>query len=814
MKLGYVCAAWLAGIGLAMWSAPVWVSAGAILAFAVVSFAAVLIWRRRALIVLLCFVALLGGVARFESSVPAIDPSTLGYYNEMGTVRLRGVIGNAPEAGAGNTELVLRVSDIDAGDGWCRVSGSVLVYAPRYPSSSVLPPDASREPPFYRYGDVLEMWGALETPPMVRGFDWESHLRRQGISSVLRYPSSMEFIDTGRGSWPLTWVYSARNGLSKSLETGISEPQSSVARAILLGQRGSMPESVREEFSRTGMSHVVAISGLHVGILGGMAVGLGAFLFGRRRPTYFILAVAAIWLYATLTGLHAPAVRAAIMASLWLFAGWVGRPRSALPALLLAAALMSGLKPSIVGDVSFQLSFAAMAGLILLTPGLQSFGRRWSRSTEDRASLSGMVVDSAAVTTGAVLATLPIVAYYFNTVSLVTLPANLVALPALPGAILGSAVAGVSGLVWEPLAHVVGWVAWLHLTWITEVAGFFADLPFASVEARAGAGFVWAYYCVLGASILGWRYRRWMKACWESLRSELARLHSVSSRVPARYALLPPAIICALVWTAAVTMPDDRLHVYFLDVGQGDAILVQRGHTQILIDGGPASEEICLELGDKLPFWDRTIELAVLTHADADHLTGLVEVVRRYDVERVLTNGRECDSAACAELERLIDSQASKSLVVRAGDTVVVGGDMKLEVLHPPATLMDYTSSGTNNNSVVLRLVYGDFRLLLTGDIFVEAESCILDDRYSLDSTVLKVAHHGSDTSSCPEFLEAVDPQVAVISVGRDNDFGHPSPAVLQRIRDVVGADMVFTTADHGTIDLVTDGTRIWARTD
>ena len=209
------------------------------------------------------------------------------------------------------------------------------------------------------------------------------------------------------------------------------------------------------------------------------------------------------------------------------------------------------------------------------------------------------------------------------------------------------------------------------------------------------------------------------------------------------------------------------------------AILIQKGQQQVLIDGGPDPERISLELGERLPFWDRTIELVILTHPEADHVTGLVEVLRRYGVGQVVTSGQVSETSVYAEWDRLIDEKGVKRSVARAGQTITLADGMVLEVLHPRLDPHQSTSSDVNNNSVVARLVFSDFSLLLTGDIFEAVERDLLENRPGVQSTALKVAHHGSDTSSCEEFLAGVDPQVAVVSAGADNPFGTARPCRL-----------------------------------
>ena len=503
------------------------------------------------------------------------------------------------------------------------------------------------------------------------------------------------------------------------------------------------------------------------------------------------------------------------MITLWLVAYYIGRPRSALHWLLLAAAVMIGIQPSIVGDVSFQLSFGAMAGILLLSPQFQSWSRRVLGIKEGHRRYLGFVTDSLSFTLGAVIMTLPIIAYYFHQISLVALPANFFALPALPFAIGTAALVAVIGLFAAPLAQILGWVAWLFLGYVIEVSKFFANLPFASVELReVDASFVWGYYAVLGAALLIGTGRSVMGEAIRKVKTFMIYAGTSFRRVPVKLLVIPLFIVAVLIWIAAVTTPDNRLHVFFLDVGQGDAILLQKGHQQVLIDGGPDAERICLELGDKLPFWDRIVETVISTHADADHLTGLVEVVERYEVKSILSSGIESDSLVYGEWLRQINEAGIDRTVVQAGQCIALDDDIVLEVLHPPQDTLQGTVSDSNNNSLVLRLEFGDFSLLLTGDIFEEAERYLLDRRFSLNSVALKVPHHGSDTSSCPAFLSTVEPQLAVISVGAENEFGHPSPEVVGRLIEAVGEDNLYLTSEHGTIELITDGERLWVKTE
>lgn len=278
--------------------------------------------------------------------------------------------------------------------------------------------------------------------------------------------------------------------------------------------------------------------------------------------------------------------------------------------------------------------------------------------------------------------------------------------------------------------------------------------------------------------------------------------------------LIPPLLLAAiLVWAAVLTTPDDNLHVSFLDVGQGDAILIQTpSHQNILIDGGPSPQTIDLELGEKLPFWDRTIDLMISTQPQADHITGLVEVLQRYKVKQVLEPGVPYNSCVYQEWLKLIEEKEIKHDVAKAEQEVDLGSGIKIEVLNPPDEFFKGTSADVDNNGVVLRLSWGEVSFLFTADIRWEGEFELIKQRANLRSTVLKVAHHGSKTSTTPQFLSVVDPQIAVISVGANNTFGHPNPEVVARLRERLGEDSIYLTSENGTIEFITDGEKLWVK--
>jgi len=759
--------------------------------------------KRNLVVAGLCLLALLGGALRFPSSLPKVDEHSLCFYNGKGVAEIQGMVTEEPDIRSRFCQLRFAAREININSTRKEITGVALIRAPRYSG--------------YHYGDVLQVTGEPKTPEPFNDFDYKSYLAQQGIYSVIYYPK-IELLDSGKGFKPLQWLYSFRESFSDSLARALPEPQCSLAQGILLGIRGNIPYSLNQAFSRTGTAHLLAISGLHISIIVGMMLSLAILAFGRQRSIYIWLALLAIWLYALLTGMRPPVIRGAIMGSLFLMAEFLGRQRSAITALAFAAAVMVGIQPQILWSVSFQLSFLAMAGLIFLYPYFQTWGRKGVTALfgdrETLIAIGSMVTDAFAITLAAIVAVWPLIAYNFGVVSLVALPATFFSLPALPAIIVTAALVAFAGLFAPLLAQVLGWLAWLFLSYLLLVIRGFDALPYSSLEVTTVFSWqVWGYYILLVVAMAFFSRRKQLAGSFSKLASGVKGI--APSRLPKKWLIPPLLMIAILVWSVVLTMPDDKLHVSFLDIGQGDAILIQTpAHQNILIDGGPDPQKIGLELSKKLPFWDRTIDLMISTQPQADHITGLVEVLQRYKVRQVLDPDVSYDSLICQQWLELVEQKGIKRDIARGGQEIDLGHGIGIEVLNPPPELFQGTSHDVDNNGVVLRLVWGKVSFLFTADIRQEAEFELIGQRANLRSTVLKVAHHGSNTSTSPQFLAAVDPEVAVISVGADNPFGHPSPEVVEGLKEKLGEGKVYLTSENGTIELITDGERLWMKAD
>lgn len=722
---------------------------------------------------------LLLGVGRFLLAQPHIDATHIAAYNGAGQVTVEGVVSGYPDRRPLYANLRVRAEHLTLSDGvTLPVHGTVLVNAPLYPQA--------------HYGDRIVVRGSLEEPPVFDTFSYKDYLARQNIHTLLRR-AEVAIIAPHQGNPVLDALFRFKDYALARLLAILPEPQASLQAGILLGVESGIPDSLDAAFAATGTSHIVAISGFNITIIAGVFAQLARRVGGRRTEAW--LALTGVGVYAVLVGGSAAVLRAAFMGGVVIFARLSERRIHGPTSLAAAALAMTLLDPWVLWDVGFLLSFAATAGLIFYTEPLTCVFRRGLArftSPERAERLVGLLSDALIVTLAAQITTTPIILAIFKRLSLVTLLTNFLILPAQSLVMLCGGSALLLALVWLPLGQLAGWAAWVFLTYTIDVVYATARIPYASVPVgHVTRPLVWGYYLLLGLITL-----------WLSAPAATRWRWAVQARRAARWQWVSAAVAVILLGAYAVTLPDGRLHVYVLDVGQGDALFVQtpRGR-QILIDGGPDPTRLLSALGHCMPFWDRRLDLVVLTAPTDERLTGLVPALERYRVDYVLQGAWTESGALQAHWDELLTALPADSLgALHAGDSWALDDGVTLEVLWPPPETA---------GPLVLRLVYGDTAMLLPGGATTTVEEGLVA-RYgpALRSAVLALPRHGAETSSTPAFLEAVAPEQVAISVGAENRSGDPAPTVLARVLD---AD-VYRTDQQGTLEFVLDGTTVQAR--
>lgn len=677
-----------------------------------------------------------------------------------------------------------------------------------------------RGPPYLRYGDTLRLSGELERPEPIGDFDYAAWLESQGISGVL-WSREIETVGAGGGNWAVWVLHGLRSRLASSLQRSIRSPESGLAQALLLGIRSELPAAVKDSFRTAGMSHLLAISGLHVGIVLALSLGVGVAMLGKGNPWAILCSTVVVWLYAVMSGLDPPVVRAAIMGTLALAQGLTGRGMRGLTALVLAAGVMVCVEPALLQSLSFQLSFTAMAGVIVGLPLITLTGNALAvlaggsegPTTRWVHYVLTLLIASVVISTTTTLATVPLIAMHFGEIPLMSVPATILAMPAMPVALVTSAITAVSGIALPWVSPALGVSAWAPVTWIIVVAQ--AMPPLMAPADWLTPQIAVAWYAALAALVLLMSSRRMRRIASAFRRGPRWRPSGVAGVllgvVPV--ALLGTILLLTQVWD---TRSDGLLHVHVLDIGQGDAILlVTPQGRQLLVDGGPDPRAMLNELGRLLPAGDRSLDAVVVTHLDSDHAGGLLGILDRYDTDLVLQGSANEESALYHQWQSVIDQRGHPTARVQAGHRIRMDSGVALEILNPPAgTLPRAIDHSANNLSVVMRLSYGDVSFLLAGDIEKDVETHLVQTAGErLQSDVLKVAHHGSRTSTSVPFLQAVEPKSAVISAGANNRYGHPHPDVMERLAEAVDGSNLLVTSRDGAVEFVTDGTGLWVNT-
>ena len=644
-------------------------------------------------------------------------------------------------------------------------------------------------------------------------FDWAAHLRRRGMAG--EYLAD-RVRPTGERRAGLAGVLDRmRERAERAVAAGMSTGDASLARGMVLGQDEEIAESVRQDFRDSGLAHILAVSGQNVMLLAALALPLlaGAGL-GPRGRGLALLALIAI--YVPLAGAGPSLQRAGVMGAAGVAAMTLSRPASRWYALFLAAIVTLALNPRACGDPGWQLSFAAVVGILLLGPPLRE-ALRWLANAGPGAGRRGVphngrprwaqafvdgLAEGGALTIAATVATAPLLAHHFGTVSVASLPANLLALPAVaPAMWLGMVKAALGQLAIvipaaDTLAQTLGPLAAVPIGYLKLLAARFADIPGGQLllplfgppaVALAYAGLAAASAVIVRrASRLGPR------------AEEVAALWRRRPRLQ-RQAAAAAALTLVCLATVAVLRgpgPPGELTVRFLDVGQGDATLVQHPDgTALLFDGGPPEGGVARLLRKA---GVRRLGLVVATHASRDHHGGLADVLARYPVDVLLDGG---DGTADRDFRALLARAAGRGVrIVRAlAPMRLRTGGLTVDVLSPAPRPPGPAPEDPNPRAVVAVVRSGGFELFLSAD----AESESLAPLELPDVDAMKVPHHGSADPGLPEVLERLRPELAGIEVG-PNTYGHPTPATLAALRNA--GVRTFRTDRHGTVSLTIDG--------
>lgn len=657
------------------------------------------------------------------------------------------------------------------------------------------------------------------------GFDYKRHMAFKGISGTAYVTGDeirIEKNETNINAKRL--IEYARNKFSDVIDSAAAVGEASVLKALLIGDQNFISTEVRENFNRTGTGHILAISGLHIGIVATVSFLLFKYILSFfnlflqnawTRKGAAILSIIPVIIYGLLAGMSPSTQRAVIMVAVFLTSFLIEKENDVINTLAVAAMLILILHPPSLFLISFQLSFLSVLFIIL---GMEHtlYKRNRQDFTDEgwREKLQRKIAAFFLVSFFAVLGTLPVVMYYFNQVSLVGLAANCIVVPFIGFAVVPL---GLLSFFMYPAGSVAS--LWLIKTCSIilnislEFINYFAKLPFAAVKTVTPSFFEIAwYYLLLGAVFFI------LKGKERKKESDRGVLNQIKRRAPfiAIIVLIIAGYADIWYWLDKRFLQKD-LKVTVIDVGQGTSALLELpwGHN-VLVDGGGFSDNSVFDVGQKIiaPFlWRKkikTVDTIVLSHPNSDHLNGLLYIAENFNVKEIWANGEAAESLGYGRLLEIIKEKniRMEEFTETRRDKNING--IMFKILYPEPHFKEKKEKWRkgDNNSLVLKAAFGSKSFLFTGDIKAKGEHELVKTAgSSLNSTVLLVPHHGSKSSSTQEFVDQVAPEIAVIPVGWKNRYKFPHPEVLERYKS--GKCRILRTDENGAITMSTDGVSI-----
>ena len=711
--------------------------------------------------------SLLFGAFRYQLYLPRFSPGFIAWYNDTGgTMVVEGVVVRPPESRDSYTSLIVQVRQLFPQENptYIPVKGRLL--------AQVLPGED------WHYGDYVRLVGQLVTPPESEDFSYRKYLSLQRVFSLMQRPAATR-LDQGQGNPLLAVIYHLRERAVVTVYRLYPDPEASLLAGILLGSESGIPLAVQEAFKVTGTSHIIAISGANITVL----VALFSTLFRRVLKRWWNLLgmILFIIFYTILVGGDATVVRAAIMGSLSLIAVQLGRRQDGVNLLAIAALGMALIKPDILWDVGFQLSFFATLGMVLFSePFSEAFTRLASRfiPTNLLDRLVGPVSEYLLFTLAAQLFTLPIIVYHFQRLSLVSLLANPLILPAQPPVMALGGLSVLVGLLIRPLGQGIAYLAWPFVAYTIRLVEWMAGFPLASLS----VGHISLFWIIVSIGMLlllavtGKRLRDWLPA----LRPAVL--------------LTGLTLLTLLTWRVASSAPDGRLHITLFDVGEGDALLIQTpAGRSLLVNGGPSTSRLSDSLGRRLPV-DRRLDWLVVAAPIDEQLAALPGVLDRYPPAQVLWAGTTAASRSARLLqEKLVTSRIPVTLA-ETGQELDLGQGASLRLL----------IQGEQGGIFVLE--WGDFRLLLPVGAAPDDLAALRNGKAVGQVTALLLAGNGIASLNPTEWFGNLNPQVVLLSVEAGNLHGLPSPETVE----VLQSYTVLRTDRNGWIRLTTDGRQMW----
>jgi competence protein ComEC len=678
------------------------------------------------------------GAAFFQYQQPdAEDPFNILWFSERQTeIVIIGIIADEPDYRDAYTNLIIDTQAIDRPDkkNHLEVHGKMLIRA-----------DAGET---YHYGEPVRVRGVLETPPENEEFSYKDYLALSGIHAYMR-KAEVTLLPEERGGHPIRrWIFDLKERALTNVYELFPDPEASLLAGILLGVDTGLPKDLQEAFKSTGTTHIIAISGFNITIIAGLLFALAKRFMDEKFS--WLAALFGIGIYTILVGADAAVVRAAIMGSVALFAKQFGRKQDSVTSLLFVAVAMSLANPMVLWDVGFQLSFAATAGLIFFADPLTGwFVRQAARitSNERAEQLAGPVGEYFLFTLAAQFATIPIMAYHFGRISIISFLAN-------------------------PFGKILAIFALPFTTYTIRMVEIFDRMPHGvMVLGDTKLLLILIIYLVMLA--------------WTLAGFPLKKLSKATFTVTL-------TLIVFQVWRIVFALPDGNLHIHILNVGSADAVLVQTPDGRsLLINGGESVSDLSAELGERLPPFERDLDWLIVASPQEEDLAALPRTLERFHPAEVLWSGNREASYASRALDKYLSTNGIPITYAETGEILDLGQGATMQI------------QATSARGAVILIEWDAFRALLP--IGMDFESLETSKKLGTVS-VLLLPDSGYAPLNPPELIAALDPQLAILSVAADDRDGLPHNATL----DALEGYPLLRTDLHGWLHISTNGAQMW----
>ncbi len=777
LPLAWFALAFLGGIALASWQtlSTYWWLAGAGISILATLLIRRLLQRRNLptltfSLFAISLIALCLGAARYQFAQPTITPFDAAFFNDREyDVLVTGWVSEMPDRRDTYTNLRLEVEAVDTGTGDLPARGTVLVRV--------------GENEIYHYGERIRVRGQLKTPPEDEEFSYRDYLARDGILSYMSKAEATLLPGSG-GNFFSAMMFAFKEKMLAHVYRLFPDPEASLLAGILLGVDTGLTTAIQNAFKNTGTAHIIAISGFNISIIAAIFVSMFSRVLGQRNGA--ILAVIAITFYTLLVGADAAVVRAAIMGGLSLLARQVGRRNLGLNTLALVALIMAIINPLVIWDVGFQLSFFATLGLILYAEPLANLAQKLMTAFRLPPSTIAQILppisDFVLLTLAAQIATIPIMAYHFKRISLVSLIANPFVLPPQPAVMVIGGLAVLISLAYFPLGQLTAWIAWPFVEYTIRAVEFFDRVPHGTIYLGDSSPWLVAgFYIALLGVTFNWSR---LKEGFSTLTARVRNLSIIS-------VMTVLFVLTLLVWRSASTLPDGNLHVTFLSVGSADAVLIQTpsGRT-VLVNGGPSASILSDELGRRLPIFHRQLDWLVIASTTENEMASLPRVIERYPPQSVLWSGNMQASYSAGQVDKYLADNSIPLVNAQTGQRLDLGDGAYIEVL----------AQGPRGS--VLLIQWKDFRALLPIGMDASTLEKLEYGNAIGPVDVLLLADSGFFATTTTDWVQNLNPQLTVLSVAAGDPDGLPSPEAL----DATGGYTLLRTDRSGWISISTDG--------